>query len=449
MKAAVEVARLAKSRVLYRSPRRVYPVAAQAAGMTITDTAGRHYLDMSGGAAVSSVGHAHPAVISALQQQLQALAYAHTAFFTNEPQEQLASRLCDRFGDPDARVYFLSGGSEANETALKLAWQYWAARGRPGKKIIISREHSYHGNTFGALSASGNEQRRRASAAPLVEWPRIPPCYEYRERGGDESSESYARRAASYLEEAITAAGSEHIAAFIAEPIVGSSLGVVPAAAGYFRRVREICDRHEVLLIADEVMCGSGRSGRYFAFEHEPVRPDIVTLAKGIGGGYQPLAAAILSATVAGVLEQSGFAHGHTYIGHPVACAAGLAIQDVIDDEELLPKARKLGAVLADMLQQSLGRHAHVGDIRCRGLFAGIELVSDRDTRSGFENAGDIAERLRQAAMEQCLICYPSSILLDGKTVPHVMLAPPLIAREADLEEGVARLARSIDQVLP
>ena len=448
MKAAFEVARSPKSRVLYRSPRRVYPVAERASGMTITDTAGRSYLDMSGGAAVSSVGHAHPAVIAAVQKQLQTLAFAHTSFFTNEPQEQLASRLCDRFGDPDALVYFLSGGSEANETALKLAWQYWAARGRPGKKIIISREHSYHGNTFGALSVSGNEQRRRASASPLVEWPRIPPCYEYRERGSDESSESYALRAAGYLEDAITAAGSDNVAAFIAEPIVGSSLGVVPSVPGYFERIRDICDRHEILLIADEVMCGSGRTGRYFAFEYEPVRPDIATLAKGIGGGYQPLAAAILSGTVATVLEQSGFAHGHTYIGHAVACAAGVAIQDIVDREDLLPRARKLGAVLADLLQHRLGAHARVGNIRCRGLFAGVELVGDRDTKAGFDNAGGIAEQLRQTAMEQGLICYPSSILVDGKTVPHVMLAPPLIAREEDLDEGVSRLARSIDQVL-
>jgi adenosylmethionine-8-amino-7-oxononanoate aminotransferase len=423
-------------------------MAVKAAGMTITDAAGRDYVDMSGGAAVSSVGHGHPEVIDAVQRQLQTLAFAHTSFFTNEPQEQLAHRLCDRFGDPDARVYFLSGGSEANETALKLAWQYWAARDKPDKKIIISREHSYHGNTFGALSASGNELRRRASAAPLIEWPRIPPCYEYRERGSDEPVEDYAKRAASYLEAAIDAAGSENVAAFIAEPVVGSSLGVVPAAPGYFERVRDICSRHDVLLIADEVMCGSGRTGRYFAFEHDAFRPDIVTLAKGIGGGYLPLAAAILSETIASTLERSGFAHGHTYIGHPVACAAGLAIQDVIDNEDLLPKAQKLGAVFADMLQHHLGKHARVGDIRYRGLFAGVELVSDRSTRAGFEIAGNMAEQLRLAAMEQRLICYPSSILVDGKTVPHVMLAPPLIAREEDLEEGISRLARSIDQVL-
>lgn len=437
------------SRVLYRSPRHAYPVAVQAAGMTITDSAGRRYLDLSGGAAVSSVGHSHPVVIAAMQQQLQALAYAHTSFFTNDPQERLAQRLCERFGDPAARAYFLSGGSEANETALKLAWQFWAARGLPQKKIIISREHSYHGNTFGALSVSGNALRRRASAAPLLDWPRIAPCYAYREQRTDESDEAYAKRAAGYLEAAIVAAGSDNVAAFIAEPVVGSSLGVVPAVPGYFGLVREICDRHDVLLIADEVMCGSGRTGRYFAFEHESVRPDIVTLAKGIGGGYQPLAAAIVSGAVAGMLEQSGFAHGHTYIGHPVACAAGLAVQEVIDNEDLLSNARRLGATLAALLDERLGQHSRVGDIRCRGLFAGVELVSDRDTAAGFADGRDLADRLRLAAMEQGLICYPSSIVVDDLTVPHVMLAPPLLAREADLAEGVALLGKTLDAVFP
>lgn len=449
MKNAQALARPKKSYVLYRTPRHTFPVATRAGGMTITDAQGRDYLDMSGGAAVSCVGHGHPHVIGALQRQLGTLAYAHTSFFTNEPQEQLASRLCDRFGDPDARVYFLSGGSEANETALKVAWQYWAASGKPDKKLIISREHSYHGNTFGALSASGNNQRRRASAAPLVEWPRIPPCYEYRERAGDESAESYGQRAADYLDAAIVAAGAGNVAAFIAEPVVGSSLGVVPPVPGYFKRVREICDRHEVLLIADEVMCGSGRTGRYFAFEHDAFRPDVATLAKGIGGGYQPLAAAVLSARVAAVLENSGFAHGHTYIGHPAACAAGLAVQEIIDRSDLLPRTRELGIAFAQMLQARIGDHPRVGDIRCRGLFAGIELVSDRDTRAGFENRRDLADQLRLAAMANNLICYPSSVLINGLTVPHVMLAPPMIATEQDLDEGIARLARSIDQVLP
>lgn len=235
--------RMTDSAVLYRSTRRRYPVAATAAGMRVIDTSGKQYLDMSGGAAVSCLGHSHPDVVTAIQEQLATLAFAHTAFFTNEPQEELATVLVNRFGDPDARVYFCSGGSEANETAFKIAWQYWAATDKPDKKMIVSREHSYHGNTFGVLSASGNAGRRRASAAPLIDWPLIPPCYEYRERLDGESADDFAERSAGYLEEAILQHGADQIAAFIAEPVVGSSLGAVPAAGDYFQRIREICDR--------------------------------------------------------------------------------------------------------------------------------------------------------------------------------------------------------------
>jgi adenosylmethionine-8-amino-7-oxononanoate aminotransferase len=445
VKAVADIAQFVRSFVLHRSPRHAYSVATKGSGLHITDASGHEYLDMSGGAAVSCLGHAHPDVVAAVQKQVATLAFAHTSFFTNEPQEQLASRLVNRIGDPDARAYFLAGGSEANETALKLAWQYWAALGRSEKKLIISREHSYHGNTFGALSASGNGMRRLASAAPLIDWPRIPACYEYRERNAGESLEAFAERSAGYLEDAIVAAGSERVAAFIAEPIVGSSLGVVPAVPGYFERVRDICDRHEVLFISDEVMCGSGRTGHYFAHEHENIRPDIVTLAKGIAGGYQPLAAAIVSGSIASELESAGFAHGHTYIGHPVACAAGNAVQDVIDRDDLLARTRKLGDVFVELLQDRFGDHPRVGDIRSRGLFAGLELVSNRETRDGFENGRGLAEQLRRAAMDQGLICYPASIMINELTVPHILLAPPMIAEQHHLEDGLARLARAID----
>ncbi|HEY5646714.1 MAG TPA: aminotransferase class III-fold pyridoxal phosphate-dependent enzyme, partial [Pseudomonadales bacterium] len=306
--------------VFYRTPGEDYPLAVSASGVTITDSTGKQYLDMSGGAAVSCLGHGHPDVVAAISRQLGTLDFAHTRFFSSEPQEALARRIADQFGAPGARVYFTSGGSEANETALKLAWQYWAALGQPGKKLIISREHSYHGNTFGALSVSGNDGRRRASAAPLLDWPRIPPCYEYRERAAGESSEAYAERAAGYLDAALRSVGSDTVAAFICEPVVGSSLGVVPGAPGYLARIREICDRHGILLIADEVMCGSGRTGTFFAHTQDDVRPDIVTLAKGLAGGYQPLAATVLGAELGEVLGRAGFAHGHTYVGHPVAC---------------------------------------------------------------------------------------------------------------------------------
>lgn len=433
--------------VFYRSPAQAYPVAVRADGMHISDAAGNSYLDMSGGAAVSCLGHSHPDVIAALKKQFNSLAFAHTAFFTNEPQEKLAAILAGRFGDPGARVYFLSGGSEANETAMKLAWQYWAARGEAGKKIIVSRENSYHGNTLGALSASGNAGRRRASAAPLVEWPRISPCYEYREAREKETSADYGTRAAHELGSAIRKHGKDNIAAFIAEPVVGSSLGVVSAAPGYFNHIRRICDENRILLIADEIMCGNGRTGTYFAHEYDDFRPDIVTLAKGIGGGYMPLAAVVMSEHIALELSRSGFAHGHTFVGHAAACAAGVAVQTVIDRDALLTRTRNLGESLLALLQDAFSDHPLVGDIRGRGLFAAIELVSDRATKAGFEKGNDLDEQLRLAAMQQGLICYPGKMSVEGLTVPHVMLAPPMIVDEQQLEEGVSKLSAAIDQV--
>lgn len=416
--------------------------------MRITDANGNRYLDMSGGAAVSCLGHGHPDVIDAITDQLGKLAFAHTAFFTNRPQEQLAALLSKRFVEPGARVYFLSGGSEANETALKAAWQYWAARGKPDKKRIISREQSYHGNTFGALSVSGNAGRRRASAAPLLDWPRIPPCYPYREMHDGETLSEYALRSSNYLEQAILEHGADSIAAFICEPVVGSSLGVVAAPSGYLGRIREICDRHEILLIADEIMCGSGRTGDYFAHERDGITPDMVTLAKGIGGGYVPLAAVVMRASVADTLVESGFAHGHTYIGHPLACAAGVAVQTVLDRDHLLRRTREYGERFLSLLMNTFAAHPHIGEIRGRGLFAGIELVEDRDTRAGFLNRPAMAEELRRSAMEQGLICYPGSIVVEGRTVPHIMLAPPLIVDDRHLVECVDKLKATLDFTL-
>ena len=436
------------SAVLYRSPQYGYLLAASAAGMHIIDSSGKTYLDMSGGAAVSCLGHSHPDIVAAIQEQLATLAFAHTAFFTNEPQEELATVLVNRFGDPDARVYFGTGGSEANETAFKIAWQYCVAANRPDKKIIISREHSYHGNTLGVLSASGNAARRRTSAAPLIDWPRIPPCYEYRERLDGETLGAFAERSAGYLEEAIRQHGSDQIAAFIAEPVVGSSLGAVPAAEDYFHRIRQICDRNDILLIADEVMCGSGRTGTFFAHEQDGFRPDIVSLAKGIAGGYQPLAATVISGRVTAVLENAGFTHGHTYVGHATACSAGVVVQKVIDRDNLLERARQLGGTLSEMLRDEFDDHPFVGDIRVRGLLAAVELVSNRGTRAGFEDRGSLPEDLRLAAMAEGVLCYPGSIMVDGRTVPHILLAPPMIASEQDLEEGIRRLSKAIATVL-
>ena len=435
--------------VFYRAPAHAYPLAVRARGVTITDADGREYLDMSGGAAVSCLGHGHPDVVAALKRQLDELEFAHTAFFTNRPQEDLAARIAGHFAEPGAHVYFTSGGSEANETALKLAWQYHAARGQPDRKVVVSREHSYHGNTFGVLSVSGNAGRRRASAAPLLDWPRIPPCYAYRERRDGESEDAYGARAADSLEEAIDACGAARVAAFICEPVVGSSLGVVPAAPGYLERVREICDRHGVLLIADEIMCGSGRTGTYFAHAQHGIVPDIVTLAKGIGGGYAPLAATLVRGGIWTTLAESGFAHGHTYVGHPLGCAAGRAVLEVIERDGLLARVQSSGEEFAGLLRKAFEGHPRVGDLRGRGLFFGIELVSDRASKAGFDADPGLADRLRLAALEEGLVCYPGSIVVDGRTVPHVMLAPPFIAEREQLEACVDRLGAALDRALP
>ncbi len=438
----------AQPSVLYRVPRNHYPAAVAGQGAYLTDASGKQYLDMSGGAAVSSLGHGHTAIVEAVTRQLQSLPFAHTAFFTNEPQEELARRLVQRFHAADARAYFLTGGSEANETALKIAWQYWVARGKPGKKIIISREHSYHGNTFGVLTVSGNPARRRASAAPLIDWPRIPPCYAYREQDEDESLEDYTRRAADYLEAAIVEIGADNVAAFICEPVVGSSLGVVAATPGYLARIQDICKRHDILFIADEIMCGCGRTGTFFAYEYDGVTPDIVTLAKGIGGGYQPLAATIVDSEIASVLLNSGFSHGHTYIGHAAVCAAGVAVQETIDRDDLLERTSTMGARLLALLREHFAGHPNVGDIRGRGLFAGIELVTDVGTKAGFRDRPGLAEELRASAMEHGLIIYPGSVSLDGLTVPHIMLAPPMIIEDRHLSECIDKLSAVLGDIL-
>ena len=428
------------SSVFYRSPNHPYPRGARGEGVYLFDETGKAYLDGSGGAAVTCLGHGHPDIIAAVQQQVEQLSYAHTAFFTNEPQEKLAARLAERFGEIDARVYFLSGGSEANETAVKVARQYWLAKGKPGKHIVISREQSYHGNTLGALSLSGNPMRREIYAPCLHDWPRIAPCYAYRHQQDDETDDEYGERAAQALETAILEAGAENVAAFIAETIVGATLGAVPPTGPYLQRIREICDRHDVLLILDEVMAGSGRTGTYFAFEQDGVTPDITTIAKGLGGGYQAIAATIVRGFVhdAIVDEFNFFEHGHTYIGHATACAAGLAVSDVIDRDDLLAHVQSIGEELFGELKIAFGDHPNVGNIRGRGMFIGLELVEDRDTKKPADRS--YGRMIKSAAMDNGLIIYPGGRTADGEQGAHILLAPPFIYESRHVEELVSKL---------
>ncbi|MBL4617674.1 MAG: aspartate aminotransferase family protein [Robiginitomaculum sp.] len=430
------------SSVFYRTAKKHYPLAVRAEGMYIYDQDNKPYLDMSGGAAVSCLGHQHEKVVTVLCGQIKQMSFAHTAFFSNQPQEELAERLAEKFSQDDAKVYFTSGGSEANETAIKMAWQYWRTKGLISKQKIISRVHSYHGNTLATLSASGNLPRRRVMGDLLLEWPRIDPCYAYRYQANKESLQEYGLRSANLLESMILQEGAENIAAFIAEPVVGASLGVVPAAPGYFTRIRQICDQYDILLIADEIMCGTGRTGTFFAHQQEGFVPDIVTLAKGLAGGYQPLAATIASSQVHQVLQDSntGFSHGHTYVGHASACAAGLAVLNVIDEERLLEKVMQQGDNLQLALQKNFGHMDYIGDIRGRGLFRGIEIVADKASKKPFADERKITANLHKLTMKHGLICYPGGgSEIDGLG-SHILLAPPFIIEDQHIELLIKKL---------
>ena len=432
--------------VFYRNPKHQYPHAVSGKGVYLEDAAKKKYLDGSGGAAVSCLGHGHPRVIEAIQKQTQSMAYAHTAFFTSEPQEQLAAALAQRFGEP-AKVYFLSGGSEANETAIKLVRQYWLSMGKPEKHLVISRRQSYHGNTIGALSITGHLKRRAPYEPLLHDWPRIDPCFAYRHQLPEETEEAYALRCADTLQAAIDHVGPENVSAFIAETVVGASLGAVPASKGYFQRIREICDRNEVLLILDEVMAGSGRCGSNFAFEQEGIAPDICTLAKGLGGGYLPIGACVSRQDIHDtIIEDPGlFPHGHTYIGHATSCAAALAVMSVIEEENLVSRVIENGQHLHRLLHEALGDHPNVGDIRGRGLLRGIELVEDKETRKPVSIDLGLPPKIKNAAMENGLICYPGGGTADGRDGAHVLLAPPYISELDHLEELAEKLARTLN----
>ena len=441
----------ALSHVLHRHLRQDYPVAVAGDGPYLFDREGRRYLDGSGGAAVSCLGHGHPAVIEAVREQVARLAYAHTSFFTSEPAEALADDLAAHAPAGLDHAYFVSGGSEGVEAALKMAVQYHAERGEPSRTRIVARWQSYHGNTLGALAAGGNRWRREQFRPLLIDVSHIPECYEYRGRSLDESAEQYGRRMADALEAEIERLGPRQVAAFIAEPVVGATLGAVPAAPGYLKRVREICDRHGVLLIFDEVMCGMGRTGTLHACEHDGVAPDLLVVAKGLGAGYQPIGAVLVHGRIVEAMRAGSgfFQHGHTYLGHPVACAAALAVQRVIRAEGLLERVRERGRQLDGRLRQRLGDHPHVGDIRGRGLFAGLELVADRTTKAPLPPARRTHAAVKAAALELGLLCYPAGGTVDGQQGDHVLLAPPFTVTIAHLDELVDKLAQALERVLP
>jgi adenosylmethionine-8-amino-7-oxononanoate aminotransferase len=438
------------SHVMHRGGALDLPVATRGDGCYLVDGAGRRYLDASGGAAVSCLGHSHPAVIGAMQEQLGRLSFAHTSFFTNAAMEELATLLVADAPPGIASAYFVSGGSEAVEAALKLARQYFVEIGQPGRRHFIARRQSYHGNTLGALAVGGNAWRRAAFTPNLIAAHHIAPCYAYRDRRDDESEAAYGRRVADELEAKIHELGAETVIAFVAETVVGATAGVVPPVPGYFRRIREICDRNGILLILDEVMCGMGRTGTLHACEQEGVAPDIMTVAKGLGGGYQPIGAMLASERIADAIRAGSgfFQHGHTYMGHALACAAALAVQRTIAQGNLLAAVQARGIELAAALADRLGNHHHVGDIRGRGLFHGIELVADRAGKQPFAPELKLHARVKREAMARGLMCYPAGGTIDGRRGDHVLLAPPYIIRTDQIGELVDKLGDAIDAAI-
>ncbi|WP_425080721.1 aspartate aminotransferase family protein [Ruegeria arenilitoris] len=437
------------SHVFPRHTKSDLPVAAGGDGCYLIDAQGRRYLDC-GDAAVSCLGHSNPSVIGAVQEQVEQIAFAHTGFMTSEPAETLADLLVEHApGDLD-RVYFVSGGSEATEAAIKLARQYYLEIGQPERRHVIARRQSYHGNTLGALSAGGNAWRRAQFAPMLIEMTHIAPCYEYAEKPDGESSFDYGQRVANELEAEILRLGPDTVMAFMAEPVVGATLGAVPAVEGYFKRIREICDQYGVLLILDEVMCGMGRTGHLFACDHDGVAPDILCIAKGLGAGYQPIGAMMCTAQIFDAIRNGSgfFQHGHTYIGHPVATAAALAVVREMTQRDLPARVAVMGQRVQSKLEAALGQHPNVGDIRGRGLFRGIELVADRDTKAPLDPALGVAGKIKKAALAEGLICYPMSGTRDGQLGDHILLAPPFIIEDAQIDEMVSKLSKAIASVI-
>jgi adenosylmethionine-8-amino-7-oxononanoate aminotransferase len=432
--------------VFHRNSKHTYPSVVRGQGCYLFDGEGKRYLDASGGAAVSCLGHSDRAVTEAIRAQLEKLPYAHTSFFTNEPMEALADALTSSAPKALDRVYFTSGGAEAVEAALKMARQYFVEKGEPERVHVIARRQSYHGNTLGTLAIGGNAWRRKPYEPLLIAATHVSPCYPYRDQRPTESDLAYGQRLAAELESEIRRLGGERVIAFVAETVAGATLGAVPPVRHYFKRVRELCDRHGILLILDEVMCGMGRCGSLWAFEEEAIVPDLVTIAKGLGAGYQPIGAVVVARHIHdAIVAGSGFfQHGTTYHGHAAACAGALAVQKRLREDGLLEQLKPLGALLEKTLRAAFGDHPHVGNIRGRGLFWGLELVEDRASRKPFDPALRVHAAIKQHALDAGLLCYPMGGTIDGVRGDHVIIAPPFIMEPVQIEELVDKLGKGI-----
>ena len=437
------------SNILPRHTSYELPMAAYGDGCYIIDKNGKKYLDGSCGAAVSCLGHSDQTINDAIITQTKKLAFAHTSFFTNEPAEELAKLLSSNSPVGLDRVYFVSSGSEAIEASLKLAKQYFIEIGKPKKHRVISRKQSYHGNTLGALAVGGNVWRKSFFEDLLIKTSLISPCYKYRHQDNSESEIEYGLRIADELEEEIIHLGPDNVMAFIAETVVGATAGALTPVEGYFKRIREICTKYNVLLILDEVMCGMGRTGTLFACDEEKIIPDIITIAKGLGAGYQPIAAMMCQNFIYEAISQGSgfFQHGHTYLGHPIACAASLAVVNKLLKENFPEQVRKKGEYLQKHLEITLSQNQYIGDIRGRGLFRGIELVQNRETKEPFPRNLNIAGKIKKKALDLGLICYPMQGTVDGTVGDHILIAPPFIINENEMNEISQKLKSTIEYI--
>ena len=436
--------------VFHRTPRAKLPIAVAGDGIEIIDSEGKRYIDASGGAAVSCLGHSNQRVIDAIKRQAQQLPYAHTSFFTTAVAEELSDRLVADAPAGLGHVYFTSRGSEAIEAALKLARQYFVEKGQGQRRHFIARRQSYHGNTLGALAIGGNAWRREPFLPILIEAHHVSPCYAYREQRADETEEAFAQRLADELESKILELGGDTVAAFVAETVVGATAGAVPPVREYFKKIRAVCNKYGVLLILDEIMCGMGRTGHLYACEEDGVTPDLLTIAKGLGAGYQAIGATLVSDEIYNtIVNGSGFfQHGHTYIGHAIACAAALEVQRVIADEKLLDNVLARGEQLRGLLRAHYADHPFIGDIRGRGLFIGVELVRDRASKKPFDASKKLHAVVKSEAMKRGLMVYPMGGTVDGVVGDHVLLAPPFITTASQIDEIGARLTDAIDGAL-
>ena len=435
------------TRVWQRQFKKDMPIAAGGEGVWLIGVDGKRYLDACGGAAVSCLGHGHPDILAAIHEQVDKLAYAHSSFFTTDIAEELAHDLVSHGPEGMSHAYFVSGGSEGMEAALKMARQYFVEKGEPQRVHLIARKQSYHGNTLGALAVGGNEWRRAQFAPLLINVKHLSPCYEYRDRLSAETAEQYSQRLVDELEAAIVRLGPSSVMAFCAETVVGATAGALTPTPGYFAGVAAVCKKYGVLLIMDEVMCGMGRTGSLHACSQEAVVPDLLVIAKGLGAGYQPIGAVLAQKFITDAIAGGSgfFQHGHTYLGHATACAASLAVQKVLRRDRLVQASAAQGAKLKTMLKATFANHPYVGDVRGRGLFVGIELVQDRHNKQVFDPSQKLHAKVKQVAMDHGLMCYPMGGTIDGKKGDHILLAPPFIVNDDDLGLIVERISLSID----